>query len=97
MRPKLALQANDCSDRGETMTAHVQGTIATRPSHRTAKLTWNAVALVTLAVAFVVTLVVLLNTNTDQAQSTPTTGGGLGTHQSQFTNDCGPTRIVHPC
>jgi hypothetical protein len=80
------------------MTAHVQDVIVTRPNHRTAKLIWNAVALVTLAVAFIVTLVVLLNTNTDQAQSNPPAGGNnAGTSVSQVTNDCGPTRVVHPC
>jgi hypothetical protein len=76
------------------MTAHVHDSFTA--GHRTATLIWAAIAV--LALAVLAAVLVLVSTRDDTAPAAPVNGGANPTSHRQVTsNDCGPTRIVHPC
>jgi hypothetical protein len=78
------------------MTAHVHDIFAA--GHRTAKLIWAAVALVAFGVAATVIVLMTTSTGTDSTEAPPPAGIVNPTTHAQVTNnDCGPSRIVHPC
>ncbi len=76
------------------MTTKVQEATTHRPINRTARLLWSLLAVI--AIAATVTAVVLVTTGS-AAQPNPAGTGNGGAHGHVTTNQCVPSRYIHPC
>ena len=76
------------------MTTHVHDLLAA--GYRSTKLIWAAIVVVA-ALAVTATVLALGSRTGDASPAAPPTVATQPTSHSQVTDDCGPSRIVHPC
>jgi hypothetical protein len=77
------------------MTAHAHDILSA--GHNGTKLIWAAIAVVAVLAVTAIVLV-LVTRATDDSPTAPSAVRSQPVPSSQVANnDCGPTRIVHPC